>query len=205
MDELDPVATHMLFLARTGTLKDRHRGLTAFVTPLDVDGLQVGAKLLIKQGGERRSVDDETAAVQESVTEALEQSESGRTALEGLEWGSFATDPQDAFGRAAFAAWFDAQGRSTATSPALAGVRGSIAPSALGVPADRVAMGVRSANAGLAYGLDATTEWLVVEDENGKLEAFAAEVLTHEMSKAFDPGLLASGHAPRGIQVWRPE
>jgi alkylation response protein AidB-like acyl-CoA dehydrogenase len=149
------------------------------------------AKLLINQGGERRSVDDETAAVQASVTEALEQSESGRMALEGLDWWSFAANPQDTFGRAAFAAWFEAQGRATATSPALAGVRGAAAAAGLGISADHVAMGVRSADAVLAYGLDAATEWLVVESGDGKLEAFAADALTPEASNAFDAGLLA--------------
>jgi alkylation response protein AidB-like acyl-CoA dehydrogenase len=35
-------ATHCLFLARTGTAEDRHRGLSAFVIPNDTPGLQVG-------------------------------------------------------------------------------------------------------------------------------------------------------------------
>ena len=35
-------STHLLILARTGPLDSRHRGLSAFVTPLDVAGLEVG-------------------------------------------------------------------------------------------------------------------------------------------------------------------
>jgi alkylation response protein AidB-like acyl-CoA dehydrogenase len=36
-------STHCLFLARTGTPEDRHRGLSAFVVPMDQPGLQFNA------------------------------------------------------------------------------------------------------------------------------------------------------------------
>jgi len=157
------------------------------------------AKLLISQGGEQRHEADDVAAVRASVSEALEQSASGREALEGLDWWSFAARPSDLLGRAAFAAWFEGQGAAPATSPALAGVRGGAVAAALGVDPGEVAMGLRSAGAVLATGLDAGTKWLAVESEDGAIEVFEAAGLSTEPSDALDPELLSRvGSLPAG-------
>ena len=156
------------------------------------------AKLLIKQGGEARRVDDEEAAVRQSIAEAIAQNERGREALDGLDWWSFAASPADAFGRAAFAGWFEGEGRATTTSPALGGVRASAIAAAIGVSAEHVAMGVPTGEDVLAYGFDEGTRWLAVERGDGKYEAYAAEGLSAEPSAALDPGLLARIVAPGG-------
>ena len=147
------------------------------------------AKLLISQGGEQRDDDEEVAAVRESVGEAIEQSDSGREALTGLDWWSFAASPEDAFGRAAFAAWFEGQGQAGATSPALAGVRGSAVATALDVAPDEVAIGVRSGDSMLAYGLDAMSRWLAIEEDGG-WRAHEVSTLKTQDAAALDRGLL---------------
>lgn len=156
------------------------------------------AKLLIKQGGEQKKFDDEVVAVRDSVTEAIEKCESGREALDGLDWWSFAASPEDAFGRAAFAAWFEAQGRATTTSPALAGVRASAIAAAIPAEAKTIAMGIRVGEDVLAHGLDAHTQWLAVEDASGQIEIYAAEGLSIGESNALDLGLVKRVEAPVG-------
>jgi len=160
------------------------------------------AKLLVSQGGEQRHETDDVAAVRRSVSEALEQSPSGREALEGLDWWSFAACPEDTLGRTAFAALFEGQGETHATSPALAGVRGAAVASALGAEPGEVAMGIRAGDQVLATGLDGSTKWLAVEGADGSVEAFDAAGLIAEASDALDGGLLARvGTLPAGRRV----
>jgi len=158
------------------------------------------AKLLINQGGAQPSEDDEAAAVRASVAEAIEQSPEGRAALDGLDWWSYAAAPEDAFARSAFAAWFEEQGLATATSPALAGVAGSAIAGALGAAPSEIALGIRTGDDVLAFGYDAGTRWLAVEEADGKIVAFGAGGLDVEDSDAFDPGLLRRVKAPTGAR-----
>ena len=148
------------------------------------------AKLLIREGGVQPEGDAEVAAVRTSVREALEQSTSGREALDGLDWWSFAASPQDPFGRAAFGAWFECAGRVPAVHPALAGVRGAAIGEALGADPSEVAIGVQARGEVLAYGLDAGAKWLAVEGSDGSFQAFEAAGLAPTPSNAFDPGVL---------------
>lgn len=159
------------------------------------------AKLLISQGGEQRKEGQDEAAVRASVGEAIEQSATGREALEGLDWWSFAARPGDLLGRAAFAAWFEGQGHGPATSPALAGVRGAAVAAALGVAPDVVAMGLRRGETVLATGLDPATEWIAIEAEDGSIEAFEAGGVEAEPSDAFDGALLSRVDSLAGGRV----
>jgi alkylation response protein AidB-like acyl-CoA dehydrogenase len=160
------------------------------------------AKLLISQGGKSQESDEEVAAVRESVRDAAAQSETGREALEGLDWWSFAASPDDGFGRTAFAAWFETQGHIPTTSPALAGVRGAEVAKALGSEPGELALAVRAGNAVVAYGFDPQTKWLAVEESDGGIQAFAADAVQAEASGAFDAKLLARITLPsRGGQA----
>jgi alkylation response protein AidB-like acyl-CoA dehydrogenase len=69
-------ATHCLFLARTGTPEDRHRGLSAFVVPLDTPGLQVG---VIRQS-------NGTEELAEVFFDGMIVPEEGRLGEEGEGW-----------------------------------------------------------------------------------------------------------------------
>jgi alkylation response protein AidB-like acyl-CoA dehydrogenase len=148
------------------------------------------AKLLISQGGgELAAADDEVAAVRQSVDEAIEQSESGRSALDGLDWWSFAAAPEDTFGRAAFSAWFEGQGSAPTTSPALAGVQAGAIAEALGAAPSEFSIGVRNGDAVLAYGVDPATKWVALEEPDG-IQVFAVDGASTEASDAFDTGLV---------------
>ena len=93
--------------------------------------LNVIAKLLVSRGGSEIEEDEERAAVRQSIAEAIDQGDDGDEALDGLDWWTYAAAPGDEFGRSAFAAWFEEQGRSLATSSALAGVRAAAVASEL--------------------------------------------------------------------------
>jgi len=151
--------------------------------------LNVIAKLLITRGSAAQTRDDESQAVAQSVGEAIEQSEDGRAALEGLDWWSFAAAPEDAFARAAFSAWFEGQGRTLSVSPALAGVRLAHAAQELGVPASQLALGIEAGGGWLCCGFDAHTRFVVMESGEG-LRAHPAEDLSPRPSRAFDARLL---------------
>jgi len=151
--------------------------------------LNVIAKLLITRGSSAQARDDESHAVYESVREAIEQARDGRAALEGLDWWSFAASPEDAFGRAAFSAWFEGQGRTLSVSPALAGVRLSDAARELAVSPSELALGVEAGNTWLCSGLDAQTRFIVVDTGKRRL-ACSAESLPNHPSRAFDAALL---------------
>lgn len=162
------------------------------------------SKLLIQQGGDESESDPELAAVRASVAEALEQSGSGREALDGLDWWSFAASPDDAFSRAGFAAWFEAAGRGPTPHPALGGVRGSAVAEALGASPEEIAVGVRAGDGVLAYGLDEGAKWLAVEEGEAHYTVFEAASLERAPSTALDPAVLAqvalSGEG-RSLQV----
>ena len=160
--------------------------------------MNVIAKLLVTRGDTHGPEDEELAVVRSSVAEALEKSEDTRDALSGLDWWAFAAAPDDAFGRTAFGAWFEGQGRTLATSPALAGVRGAAAAEALGVEPGELALAFPqpSGNA-LACGLDARTKHVLIAANDGVLQSVPAAGLAAETSHAFDTGLL--------VQVALPE
>ncbi len=151
--------------------------------------LNVIAKLLVTRGSSPQARDDESHAVYQSVEEAIEQSEDGRAALEGLDWWSFAAAPEDTFGRAAFSAWFETQGRTLNVSPALSGVRLAAAAEALGVPASELAFGVESGGALLCCGLDEHTHF-VVADGGDHFLVHPAKELSPGPSRAFDAHLV---------------
>ncbi len=136
--------------------------------------LNVIAKLMVSQGKSPRTEarDEDSATVRESVFDALQKSANTREALEGLDWWSYGVEPDDAFGRAAFAAWFEGQGAVPTISPALSAVRGTSWAKFAGVEANQLAVAVdaRRDRDGrvLAVGVDEKTRWVVVEDEKGQ-------------------------------------
>ena len=159
--------------------------------------LNVIAKLMISRGVSVSSRTGEEAeeleALRASVDEAIEQSASGREALDGLDWWSFAGSaegPDGSFGREAFSAWFEGQGARLASSPALSGVRGAPAAEALGVRPDEIAWGLHeSGGEVLALGLDAQTRRVVLERDGG-LVAFEVDGSNAQASGAFDAGIV---------------
>ena len=170
--------------------------------------LNVIAKLMISRGATAAASEEEeeeVAALRASVSEAIEQNASGREALEGLDWWSFAGTPADSFGRAAFSTWFEGQGASRVTSPALAGVRCAPIANELGVRPDEMALAVdESAGRLLVVGFDESTRWIAAERAEGPV-AFEATGLTACESQALDGGLVArvdvDPHSARTIEV----
>ncbi|MCE2392515.1 MAG: acyl-CoA dehydrogenase family protein [Proteobacteria bacterium] len=157
--------------------------------------LNVIAKLLLTRGsapGTGGEDAEELQAVRATVAEALEKSEDTREALDGLDWWSFAASPDDAFGRAAFAAWFEGQGRRLATGPALAGVAHSAVAEALGAEPSELALALPAEGAGewLVCGLDDGTRWLALETGPGSFAVVPAEGLEIQASKALDAELV---------------
>jgi len=136
--------------------------------------LNVIAKLMVSQGKSPRaeSRDEESAAIRESVLDAINKSSNAREALEGLDWWSYGAEPKDAFGRTAFAAWFEGQGSLLTVSPALSAVRGFAWAQTAGVEASELAVAVdpRRDPDGrvLVLGLDDQTRWVVAEDDKGQ-------------------------------------
>jgi alkylation response protein AidB-like acyl-CoA dehydrogenase len=157
--------------------------------------LNVIGKLMITRGvsaGVARESED-LAAVRESVSEAIEQNGSGRAALDGLDWWAFAASPEDAFGRDAFSAWFEAQGAQHTTSPALAGVRGAAVAAALKTDPATVAWTIADTGDDLLVtGFDENTQW-VIDDRGTTTLAHnipdAAQAVA-SASTALDPGLV---------------
>lgn len=142
--------------------------------------LNVIAKLMVSQGKSPRSApaSEETAAIRESVVDALEKSATTRDALEGLDWWSFGATPRDSFGQAAFSAWFEGQGSVPARSPALAAVRCGAWAEAAGLEANEIALAVDSRRDAdgrvLVTGFDETTKWILVEGVDGEATLHAA-------------------------------
>jgi alkylation response protein AidB-like acyl-CoA dehydrogenase len=163
--------------------------------------LNVIAKLLVSRGGADIDEDEERAAVRQSVADAIEQSDDGRAALEGLDWWTYAAAPEDALGRAAFATWFEEQGRALATSPALAGIRGTSAAEALGAQPAEVATVVgrdtRAGGALLVTGLDVRTRWLVEPSGDGAL-GWQVDDLASQDGNSYDPSLVRRVAIPGG-------
>ncbi|MCP4903994.1 MAG: hypothetical protein GY910_03355 [bacterium] len=155
--------------------------------------LNVIGKLMISRGisaGRDTKQSDEIAAVRASVEEAIEQSKTGREALEGLDWWSFAAAPEDEFGRAAFSAWFESQGATHGTSPALSGIRATALAGALSAEKETIAWAIADhADSLLVVGLDAQTRW-IAQERGGELVAHAAKGLSAEASEALDRGLV---------------
>ncbi len=154
--------------------------------------LNVIARLMVGKGGSARDQSNEDRElVRGNVLDALEKSESTRDALAGLDWFEFAAAPDDAFGRHAFGSWFEAQGRSLVTSPALAAVRGAAVADAVGLPAQELAVVVAGDPSGLALalGLDDTATHVTWQGPDGARIA-PAEGLVRVTSSALDAGLL---------------
>ena len=172
--------------------------------------LNVIAKLMITRGdgaGRGASENDEIAAVRTSVAEAIDQSDNGREALDGLDWWSFAAAPEDDFGRAAFSAWFDGEGSKLVTSPALAGVRCAAAAAELAARPDEIALAVHDSDGDLlVHGFDAKTRFIAVE-RGEELLAFEAAGLVAKPSRAFDAGVVVrvvvDSREPRVVSVDR--
>ena len=161
--------------------------------------LNVIAKLMITRGMAVSLHDessDELAALRQSVTDSIGQSPTGRAALDGLDWWSFAGAPEDEFGRAAFAAWFEAEGAAPTTSPALSGLRTAAVAARLGVEPAEVAFAVDESDAGLLIlGLDEASRWIAVE-RKGELFAFDARGSKPTTSIALDATLIQRVSAP---------
>ncbi len=155
--------------------------------------LNVIGKLMITRGiggGGASPASDEVDAVRASVEEAIEQSRTGREALIGLDWWSFAAEPRDEFGRAAFSAWFETQGATHATSPALAGVRGAAVSAALSTEPETLAWAIgHHGELLLVVGMDAQTQW-IVEERGDRIVAHPALGLRAEPSDALDARLV---------------
>ena len=161
--------------------------------------LNVIAKLMITRGMAVSLHDessDELATLRQSITESIAQTPTGRAALDGLDWWSFAGAPEDEFGRAAFAAWFEAEGAAPTTSPALSGLRAAAVAAKLGVDPAQVAFAVAESEAGLlVLGLDEASRWIVVE-RKGELVVFDARGLQPTTSTALDATLIQRVSAP---------
>ncbi len=151
--------------------------------------LNVIGKLMVRRGGAaRHQASDELEVVRSSVADAAERSDTTREALAGLDWWSYAAQPLDAMGEAAFAAWFEHQGRSLARSPALAGVASAAVAAGLGVEPAKVACTIRrmGEDAGaldlLVFGWDESSEWIALEEADGRV--LVAPVAEAEVSQA---------------------
>jgi len=162
--------------------------------------LNVIAKLLVSRGGAEIDEDEERATVRESIAEAIDQSDDGNQALDGLDWWTYAAAPEDALGRAAFGAWFEEQGRTLAISSALAAVRGAAAAETLAVSPAEVALVVSEQDDGiLVCGAGERTRWLVSPGrEHGEFRVREAAGLTIGETGALDASLVARIDAPAG-------
>lgn len=160
--------------------------------------LNVIAKLMVRSGGAARNhgADVELDVVRQSVADAAEQSPSPRAALDGLGWWDFAARPVDALGRAAFAAWFEEQGRRLSVGPALAGVAASAVADALNAAPGEVAFARAAAPLdgdvlqAQALGWDAHTSWLVIDATDGKLLAIPSAEVRASAGTALDAALV---------------
>lgn len=185
--------------------------------------LNVIGKLMVSRGVTVSAEDaraEERETLRRNVGDSIAQSPDGRAALEGLDWWSFASAPADGFARDAFAAWFEGQGATPTTSPALAGVRARALAPLLDTTPDRIAWALAPAGAErsqggahalggahaegaalLVIGLDAGTRWVAFDGDpaaGGKPRALPAEGLTVEPSAALDAALVRS---VRGAEV----
>ncbi|MEE2663779.1 MAG: acyl-CoA dehydrogenase family protein [Myxococcota bacterium] len=169
--------------------------------------LNVIAKLLVSRGGAEIDEDEERATVRESIGEAIEQSDDGNQALDGLDWWTYAAAPEDELGRAAFAAWFEEQGRTLVTSSALAAVRSAAAADALAAEPGEVAVVVREQDdAVLVYGVGERTKWLVSPSTDraararGEVRVREAAGLVPRASQAFDASFVEGFETPAGAE-----
>ncbi|MFK7894567.1 MAG: acyl-CoA dehydrogenase family protein [Myxococcota bacterium] len=156
--------------------------------------LNVIAKQLIASDGQI-DVDatEEEALMRESVASAIEQSERGRDALEGLDFWSFAANPEDSFGQTAFATWFEEQGRALATSPALGGIYSAPAAEKLGVAPENMAAGwpARGGDDRLhVVGFEAGKTTHIAVAAEGGFQVYSASDAKEVSSGAFDTGLV---------------
>ncbi len=156
--------------------------------------LNVIARQLVGGDGQiDADASEDEAMMRRSVAEAIEKTERGREALDGLDWWSFAATPEDEFGRTAFSSWFEEQGRALATSPALAGIWVAPVVAKLGLEAGRVAVGWAAREGDerrLVVGFEpGETTHLVVPDEGGYL-VLAADSAVEQPSNALDSGLV---------------
>lgn len=168
--------------------------------------LNVIGKLMTTRGSAAEANrPEEEQALRASVADAIDGADDGRTALDGLDWWAFAREPGDAFGRAAFSAWFEQQGAALVTSPALAGTIGAPVAELLGVPPQELALVVgRHGDDLLVTGLDAQTRF-AIDLSDGVVRAFATEGMRALSSRAFDAALVtrlpAGREAPRAIEL----
>jgi len=156
--------------------------------------LNVIARQLIQQDGhvDKDATEDETM-MRNSVIEAIDQSDSGRAVLEGLDWWSFAATPTDEFGGTAFLTWFEEQGRAHTTSPALARVWAAPATEELGIEPHRVAAGQAIGARGehlLVTGFDPGGTTHVAIERAKSFDVYTVEGLKLATLGAFDEGLV---------------
>ena len=180
-DELDFWQEHYLYSRASSSIYGGSRQIQ----------LNVIGKLMVTRGStSEASRPEEEQALRSNVAEAIERAGDGRSALDGLDWWSFAGRPADAFGRAAFSAWFEHQGAQLATSPALAGTSGVDVAAALGEAPETLALAVGKDSEGLLVtGFDAATRTVV--DASGRgVRAIPVNGATASPSRAFDAELV---------------
>lgn len=166
--------------------------------------LNVIGKLMIRSGGAaRHQANDEHEGVRGSIADAAKQSATTRDALAGLDWWSFAAQPADAMGEAAFAAWFEHQGRTLARSPALAGVAATAVAAELAVEPASIACTIRRIGEDdggldlLVFGWDEKSEWIALEEVDGRVLAAPLSEIEVSQAHALDPELVQRARVPR--------
>ncbi|MBW2242555.1 MAG: acyl-CoA dehydrogenase family protein [Deltaproteobacteria bacterium] len=176
--------------------------------------LNVIGKLMVRSGESvdpRPRLGEDERVVRTSVRNATAESPSGRIALAGLDWWSLAASPRDGIGRAAFSAWFEEQGATLGTSPALAGVAASAVALALEEPAEHFAWAERRAATSSAVSLsligwDESTRWVAVTEiavagiavtgGNLALAIVPTDAIQETDASALDPGLVRRAIVP---------
>ena len=156
--------------------------------------LNVIGKLMTSRGVRAAGDSDaarEREALYENVVQAIHDSADGRAALEGLDWWAAGSVPSDTFGEIAFSSWFEAEGATAITSPALAGVRASAVARALDIEASRIGWSVAqdADGAPLVLGGDSGTTLLASETADGLLVRPVAGAKPVR-SRAFDGALV---------------
>ncbi len=166
--------------------------------------LNVISKLMLRSGGAaRHRTSDELEGVRSSIADAAERSAGTREALAGLDWWSYAAQPIDPIGEAAFAAWFEHQGRTLARSPALTGVAAAAVAAGLGVEPGNIVCAIQrmgehaDALELLIFGWDESSEWIAVEEADGRV--LVAPLAEAEVSQAhaLDLELIRRVRVPR--------
>lgn len=159
--------------------------------------LNVIARLMVEgnRAAPAGESDEELEVVRQGVSEALEKTENTREALDGLDWFTFAAAPADAFGRTAFAAWFEGLGSGVRTSPALAAVANAAVAEALETDASTLAYAISPPSVGddpflLVCGLDEATTHVVIDEGDTGVRVLSTDAVEAAPSHALDSSLL---------------